>query len=177
TIPVTIATYRVPPLYAQSDRMGEELPFASRGGLSVRHTFPVDGEYVLKVRLQRTYTEIIRGMAEPHQLEVRVNRRLVKQCDVGGVAGRPQADQLNYLRNADEGLEVRFAAKAGGALVAADFVKESKLAEGIYVPAPPLASFEFSGKADSEAAIDSIQITGPYNGTRPDASPSRNNNL
>jgi cytochrome c5 len=173
TIPVTIATYRVPPLYAQNDRMSEELPFASRGGLSVRHTFPVDGEYILKVRLQRTYTEIIRGMAEPHQLEVRVNRRLVKQFDVGGLAGRPAGEQLNYLRSADEGLEVRFAAKAGSALVAADFVKEPKLAEGIYVPAPPLASFEFSGKADSEAAIDSIQVTGPYNGTRPDLSPSR----
>jgi cytochrome c5 len=173
TIPVSIATYRVPPLYAQSDRMSEELPFASRGGLSVRHTFPVDGEYILKVRLQRTYTEIIRGMGEPHQLEVRVNRRLVKQFEVGGAAGRAGGDQLNYIRNADDGLEVRFAAKAGSALVAADFVKEPKLAEGIYVPAPPLASFEFSGKADSEAAIDSIQITGPYNGTRPDVSPSR----
>jgi len=175
TIPVATATYRVPPLSAQTDRMSEDLPFASRGGLSVRHTFPLDGEYVVKVRLQRTYTELIRGMADPHQLEVRVNRRLVKQFDVGGLASRPPADVLKYLQRADEGLEVRFAAKAGGALVAADFVKEPKLAEGIYVPSPPLASFEFSGKTDSEAAIDSIQITGPYNGARPDASPSRRN--
>jgi mono/diheme cytochrome c family protein len=173
TIPVAIATYRVPPLAAQTERMSEDLPFASRGGLSVRHTFPVDGEYVLKVRLQRTYTELIRGMTDPHQLEVRVNRRLVKQFEVGGLAGRPAGDLLKYLQSADEDLEVRFAAKAGSALVAADFVKEPKLAEGIYVPPPPLASFEFSGKTDSEAAIDSIQITGPYNGTRPEASPSR----
>src|SRR3954469_12003940 len=173
TLPLTTASYRVPPLYAQSDRMSEDLPFASRGGLSVQHTFPVDGEYVLKVRLQRTYTEIIRGMAEPHQLEVRVDRRLVKQFAVGGLAGRPPGEQQNYVRNADDPLEVRFAAKAGRALVAADFVKEAKVAEGIYVPPPPLASFEFSGKADAEAAIDALQIIGPYNGTRPDTSPSR----
>jgi cytochrome c5 len=173
TLPLTTASYRVPPLYAQSDRMSEDLPFASRGGLSVQHTFPVDGEYVLKVRLQRTYTEIIRGMAEPHELEVRVNRRLVKQFTVGGIAGRPPAEQQQILRNADDGLEVRFAAKAGTALVATDFVKEAKVAEGIYVPPPPLASFEFSGKADAEAAIDAIQITGPYHGTRPATSPSR----
>jgi hypothetical protein len=173
TIPVSTATYRVPPLYAQADRVSEDVPFASRGGLAVRHTFPVDGEYVVKVRLQRTYTEIIRGMSEPHQLEVRVDRRLLKQFSIGGVAGMPPAEQQRYARDADEALEVRFAAKAGAALVAADFVKEARLAEGIYVPPPPLASFEFSGKADTDAAIDSMHIVGPYHGMRPDMSPSR----
>jgi mono/diheme cytochrome c family protein len=173
TIPVSIATYRVPPFYVQADRVSEDVPFASRGGLAVRHTFPVDGEYVVKVRLQRTYTEIIRGMSEPHELEVRLDRRLLKQFSIGGGAGMPSAEQQRYMRDADDGLEVRFPAKAGTALVAADFVKEAKLAEGIYVPPPPLASFEFSGKADTDAALDSIQIVGPYHAVRPDASPSR----
>ena len=54
--------------------MDEDLPFGSRGGIAVRHTFPLDGEYVIKMRLQRTYTEIIRGLAEPHRLEVRLDR-------------------------------------------------------------------------------------------------------
>ena len=30
--------------------MSEDLPFGSRGGAAVRHTFPLDGEYVLKLR-------------------------------------------------------------------------------------------------------------------------------
>src|SRR5688572_30384515 len=30
----------------RSDRAGEDLPFATHGGLAVRHTFPLDGEYV-----------------------------------------------------------------------------------------------------------------------------------
>jgi hypothetical protein len=36
-----------------------------------------------------------------------------------------------------------------------------------------LASFEYAGKADAEAAIDAIEISGPYEGTRPADSPSR----
>ena len=37
----------------QDARMSEDLPFATHGGLAVRHTFPLDGEYVFKLRLKR----------------------------------------------------------------------------------------------------------------------------
>ena len=30
----------------QDDRMSEDLPFGSRGGIAIRHNFPLDGEYV-----------------------------------------------------------------------------------------------------------------------------------
>ena len=33
--------------------MSEDLPFGSRGGLAVRHHFPLDGEYVIKIDLSR----------------------------------------------------------------------------------------------------------------------------
>src|SRR5438093_1249891 len=81
--------------------------------------------------------------------------------------------QQDYARNADDPLEVRLTVKAGVALVGAAFVKEPKVDEGIYQPRAPLASFEYAGKADTEAGIDSIQISGPYNGKRPTNSPSR----
>ena len=35
----------------QTDRLSEDFPLGSRGGIAARHYFPVDGEYVLKVRL------------------------------------------------------------------------------------------------------------------------------
>ena len=38
----------------QTERLGEEFPLGSRGGISARHYFPVDGEYVLRVLLERT---------------------------------------------------------------------------------------------------------------------------
>src|SRR6185369_8905777 len=32
----------------QTDRLGEDFPLGSRGGIAARHYFPVDGEYVIK---------------------------------------------------------------------------------------------------------------------------------
>jgi hypothetical protein len=33
---------------SQNDRLGEEFPLGSRGGITARHYFPVDGEYVFR---------------------------------------------------------------------------------------------------------------------------------
>jgi len=46
----------------QNERLGEEFPLGSRGGIVARHYFPVDGDYVFKVRLGRTDTGLIRGL-------------------------------------------------------------------------------------------------------------------
>ena len=54
TIKADIATYSVSPFVVQGERMNEDLPFGSRGGLAVKHNFPLDGEYKIKVRLMRT---------------------------------------------------------------------------------------------------------------------------
>ena len=40
----TVETYKVPILLVQDDRMSDDLPFGSRGGIAIRHHFPVDGE-------------------------------------------------------------------------------------------------------------------------------------
>src|SRR5204863_309325 len=140
-------------------RMSEYLPFGSRGGLAVRHHFPVDGDYLLKIRLQRAYTDVVRGMAEPHRLEVRLDKRLLKELTVGG-GGKElgPSEQFDYMRNADEGLEIRFRSAAGIVLVGAAFLKEAKVAEGVFLPRPPVASFEHAGKSDTDPAIDSIEI-------------------
>ena len=43
----------------------------------------------------------------------------------------------------------------------------------MFLPRPPVASFEHAGKSDTDPAIDSIEIRGPYNGKTPATSPSR----
>ena len=35
----------------QTDRLGEDFPLGSKGGIAVRHYFPVDGDYIFRVRL------------------------------------------------------------------------------------------------------------------------------
>ena len=44
-------TYNVPKYYVQEDRMNEDLPLGSRGGIAVRHHFPLDGEYFRQYRV------------------------------------------------------------------------------------------------------------------------------
>src|SRR5262245_66684021 len=55
----TIETVEIPLRVMQDDRQSEDLPFGSRGGIAVRYEFPVDGEYSIKVRLQRQYQDYI----------------------------------------------------------------------------------------------------------------------
>ncbi len=82
--PPTSQEYTVGKYFRQDDRRSGDLPFGSRGGLAVRHYFPVDGEYLLKVYLDRTYQGNVRGLAEQHRLEVRVNGEVLDSFAVGG---------------------------------------------------------------------------------------------
>ena len=76
TLRPTTALYRTSPLLAQDGRSSEDLPFGSRGGLAVRHHFPLDAEYVIRVAL--------RGRARAgHALEVRLDRERVGRFDLG----------------------------------------------------------------------------------------------
>ena len=68
----------------QTDRLGEEFPLGSRGGIAARHYFPVDGEYVLKARLDKTYTGMVRGLNVPNEIEFRVDGRPVGKFTLGG---------------------------------------------------------------------------------------------
>src|SRR5215831_11831402 len=60
-----LETFEIPLHVVQDDRQSEDLPLGSRGGLAVRYAFPVDGEYLVKVRLQRQYQDYIKGMGWP----------------------------------------------------------------------------------------------------------------
>ena len=76
----------------QDDRQSEDLPLGSRGGIAVHYTAPVDGEYLIKVKLRRQYQDYLMGMGWAQQLDVRVDGKLVKRFTVGGSAqGRAAA--------------------------------------------------------------------------------------
>src|SRR5262249_5729960 len=90
--PATAETVEIPLHVVQDERQSEDLPLGSRGGVAVHHNFPVDGEYFIKVRLQRQYQDYLKGMGWPQQLDVRLDGKLLKRFIVGGQAkGRPAA--------------------------------------------------------------------------------------
>ena len=63
--------FEIPLHVLQEDRMSEDLPFGSRGGIAVHYNFPVDGEYLVKVHLQRQYQDYLKGMGWSQQPERR----------------------------------------------------------------------------------------------------------
>ena len=169
-----IAEYEVSRRLVQNDRMSEDLPFGSRGGIGVRHHFPLDGEYTLKVRLQRNNDNYIRGLGEPHQLDIRMDGSLLESFTVGGehkgnssplysfinkdYLGDPE--QENYEFSADEGMEVSFHAKAGTKQIGVAFLQQLYELEG---ENRPQQSFdELLSFKGGEPAVDKISISGPY---------------
>ena len=61
-------TYRAPVDLTQDDHL-DGMPFGTRGGLRVRHHFPVDGEYYIRAKLGRNVHELIRGLNDHHEVE------------------------------------------------------------------------------------------------------------
>jgi len=181
TMGMDIKEYTVSPFLLQNDRMSEDLPFGSRGGIAVNHLFPLDGEYEIKVRLQRTdNTGFIIGIDEPHRLDIRVDGKRVEMLTVGGNnvalalgSGRadkapPTFEQAQYERTADEGLKLRFPVNAGAKTIQVAFLEENFAWEG-QVPPRSYANYSKSRlnkdyeRAWAEPSVASLTITGPYN--------------
>jgi mono/diheme cytochrome c family protein len=149
----------------QTERLGEPFSLGSRGGIAARHYFPVDGEYVIKVRLLQTYAGVIRGLNAPTTIEIRVDGVRAGQFTVGG----PNAP----TDNADDKLQARVQLKAGLRQVLATIVKSEGIkAEGLGPSRVPIWNRE-GDVPSAELAISSLLIGGPYNGRVPQDSPSR----
>lgn len=76
------ATYKVPRLASQTEHV-DGAPFGTRGGVSVVHTFPADGEYRFRVLLQPTPTgELFARTARGEVLEVSVDGARVAVLEI-----------------------------------------------------------------------------------------------
>ena len=159
----------------QDARVSDHLPFGSRGGLAVRHTFPVDGEYVVKVYLARTYDGRLRGLANRHELEIRLDGTLVETLAVGGPLvdddGNPR--RRDYRNSPDDGQEVRFSVPAGLHLLAVSFVDQAAVAEGMRRPHYAVTSYEYAGDQTVDPGVGRVELRGPYNVTGRGDTPSR----
>ena len=155
-----IETYVIPDNFEQQDRVSDDLPLGSRGGMAIRHYFPLDAEYVVRI--------IPRGIGVGTQLEVRLDGTRIKlfesrlegtRIKLFEVERDPRGERKSY-----ENLEVRFPAKAGMRLVGVTFLKDTLKREGV-----------LSGRrrASSGGGVGLVDIEGPYDPTGPGDTPSR----
>jgi mono/diheme cytochrome c family protein len=176
-------TYTVSERLLQDDRVSEALPFGSRGGIAVQHTFPLDGEYEVRIRLQRDRVHDIIGLAEPHQLDVRLDGAKIQQFTVGGDSKggsefgaqdyrRPanETGAESYQRTADKNLVFRQAVTAGSHVIGAAFLDKASLPEG---PFRRRFAAEQYGSDEDVPGVGSVVITGPYNAKGSGDTPSR----
>ena len=175
--------YNVPKYFVQNDRMSEALPFGSRGGIAVRHNFPADGEYLLKVRLARNSRDYITGLLDkPHQLDVRLDGARLELFTIGGETHGKSAPLFSnnamgdraqdiYERTADDILEVRFPATAGPQQIEVAFLKETSMPEGPL--RTPMSKYDLHNYKGGEPGVASVSITGPYDASGIGQTPSR----
>src|SRR2546425_1941142 len=146
----TSVDYPIHPATVQTERENADLPVGSRGGIAIRHEFPLDAEYVIKVRLQRgkDATTIV-GDSEQRELDIRLDGARLKLFTVN-------AD--------DDDVEVRAAVKAGPHIVAATFLKDTVKSEGI---------LDLTGNQAFFEGVGTVSIAGPYGVKVPGDTPSR----
>ena len=193
-----IATYLARTDLTQDDHIAG-LPLGTQGGMAVRHHFPLDGEYVVRLRLRRSVIDTIRGLAEPYQIEVSLDRERVRLFTIGGeqpcggidipcgpgesrrrAAARDEEAEraareaaLAYAMDADAELEVRFHAPAGPREIAVAFLRKTA-AQYDGIRQPLLKSYiDPVDEGWRPPHLRSVEIIGPYDPIGPGDTPSR----
>ena len=185
TMGPSIETFDVSRGLRQDERMSEDLPYGTRGGTAVRHYFPLDGDYVVKIRLGRNFTNSrIRAITTREEIDVILDGAPVTRFSIGGACFEGSQDPRcsgtiggnyrlsDYQLTADEALEVRFPAKAGMHTLGVAFVKKSVLTEGMaptLLPPRHTSSTYEAPRMD----VDHVLLEGPYDATGPGDTPSR----
>ena len=166
-------TYRVRGDASQTDQHGD-LPFGTRGGLSALHTFPLDGEYVIKVKLLETNLGSIRGLEYQHQLEIAIDGERVLLAPVGGPDDYVQSslNATNVVNALDARLQARVHVRAGQRQVAAAFVGRPASLGGWR-----LQPFERSTLIATDHLgfphVEHVTVSGPFKATPATVTPSR----
>jgi hypothetical protein len=178
-------TFKIPTALVQEDRTSDDLPFGSRGGISIPYQFPLDGEYRIKVVLRRQLYLYLIGMGEAHQIDIRLDGSLIKRFTIGGggkgrtapesFAGNTQGDPEweVYMHTADDGLTVTVPVTAGAHDVGVSFVRRHWEPEGILQPPQRGFARTTNELYYGNPSIDIVSVAGPYSPRPVEESPSR----
>jgi hypothetical protein len=173
TIQPSTITYRVRPDLSQDQHI-EGLPPGTRGGLLVEHAFPVDAEYVIKLRMWRNTFDLMRGMEDPHDIEIAMDGKRLAVVTVGGREdfGTMAENPGTFGAELDRKLTVRLPVKAGTHTLWATTVLKS------HAPRDDLIKPFIRTTVDGldimgDPSVDRITVEGPFAATSPGDTASR----
>jgi len=159
----TAAAYIAPTDSSQNQHI-EGLPFGTRGGMAVRHTFPSDGEYKFSVQ-NLGIGKFIPG----EKLEFLIDNDLVAMRDYKGVGL-----SANNSSDRDGSIDVSLPVKAGSHLVGVTFLAANYGPTLDFIRQYGRKSLEDNPIPQLEyyPAVGILRIQGPFKPTRPEDSPS-----
>ena len=149
------------------------MPFGTLGGLTFRHTFPEDGDYVFRVRLSRDAGDILHEFTVPHTLEVSLDGTPIETFAVGEAppVDAPRDSEAfrawrNRQRTIDRDWEFRLPVRAGPRDVQVTFVKKtSAYPETLKQPyLRPYTSIT-GGDTRYQPYLGNISVIGPFEGS------------
>ena len=164
-----VSVVTVPVDLTQESHM-EGLPFGTRGGTLVRYTFPLDGEYEIRVRLMRNRNENVEGLNEPHDMELSLDGVRLRVFTI--VPNRNASGGYYADEGVDRDLKVRIPVSAGPHAIGATFLrKTSALQETERQPYD--AHFNQDRHPRIQPAVYSVSIGGPFDAGGAGETPSR----
>jgi len=157
------------------DQHLEGLPLGTQGGLVATHTFPVDGDYEFQLRMWRTNLSAMRGLQDPHQIEITLDGDRILLATIGGdddlvkLQKNPTAisDEIEATR-----LHVRVHVKAGTRTVGAAVLEETPWMLETTRLQPFLRDFSNPFAAEGAPHVQTLSVEGPYNATATKQPPS-----
>jgi mono/diheme cytochrome c family protein len=188
----TQVTYSVRGDLSQNQTLEGQAP-GTRGGTTIRHNFPVDGEYQIRLSLLKlSFGQVFGEGAEGEELEVTLNGRRVKLFKLDEVPmffmrqtatshpARPApADPVEerVKMTPDIRLELPLKVKAGPQTIGVTFLSKGNAANEDLVRRPVSSTYDvFIGMQygySTAPHLSRVVITGPYNPTGISDTPSR----
>ena len=188
----TQVTYSVRGDLSQNQTLEGQAP-GTRGGTTIRHNFPVDGEYQLRLSLLKlSFGQVFGEGAEGEELEVTLNGRRVKLFKLDEVpmffmrqtanshpAKPAPTDPLEerVKMTPDIRLEFPLTVKAGPQTIGVTFLNKGYAANEDLVRRPVSSTYDvFIGMQygySTAPHLSRVVITGPYNPTGISDTPSR----
>jgi hypothetical protein len=167
----TEATYKVPRTQSQMVHI-DGTPWGTRGGISVVHTFPADGDYSFRIMLHGTPVgELFGSVANRNeQLEVSINGERAALIDIDYHMSEKDKNGLNLTTP-------RIHVKAGPQRVSAAFIQKfDGVIDDLVSPIDyTLADTEYGDNVGITVLphVRDFSITGPYTVTGVSDTPSR----
>ncbi|HEY7189086.1 MAG TPA: DUF1592 domain-containing protein, partial [Vicinamibacterales bacterium] len=185
-------TYTVKGDLSQNQTL-EGQPLGTRGGTTIRHNFPVDGEYQIKLSLLKlSFGQVFGEGAEGEELEVTLNGQRVKLFKLDEVAmffmrevpgshpAKPKPTdpiEERVKMTPDIRLEFPLKVKAGPQTIGVAFLNKSYAANEDLVKRPVSSTYDvFIGMQygySTAPHLSRVVITGPYKATGLGDTPSR----